>query len=118
MGKNLVFHRVKRHLTLANNVYCVFVNFDRTSNKIITISKKKERIVVTFRVLQFLIMTAKIFSVAARTTNLIEKIVGIAMTSITLTPFLLRCHTFADYVQVQFLNYIFLSRGCNISKNY
>ncbi|OXA44841.1 hypothetical protein Fcan01_20800 [Folsomia candida] len=109
MSKSRVLHRVRRHLTLGNQFRSVFLNWDKSSSTIILISKKKEKIVVAFTFLQFVVITAKAWSITARTTNLIENILGIAVLTMSLTPFLLRCHTSADHVHVQFLNYIFFT---------
>ncbi|OXA44232.1 hypothetical protein Fcan01_20760, partial [Folsomia candida] len=42
--------------------------------------------------------------------SLTEKILGIGIASLSVTPFLVRCHTSADHVHVQLLNYIFFSQ--------
>lgn len=111
MSNILIFGRVKRHLILGNKFQCLFVKLDKTSDKITIISKRKERIVVAFTVLQFLVILAKIWSINARVTSLTENFLGIGILAISIAPFLLRCHTSADHVQLQFLNYLLLPKG-------
>lgn len=110
MSKILVFRRVKSHLKLANKVRCVFVKFNKISDKMTSTSKNKERTVVAFMILQFLVIIAKMWSVTGRVSSFTENILGIAIASLSTTAFLLRSYS-PDYVQAQFLNYIFLSRG-------
>lgn len=108
----LIFRQVKHHLALGNKFHCVFVKFDKTSGKITTVSKRQAMFVQTFTFLQFLVITAKIWSVVTKSvTSLSEKILGTAIASLTIVTFLIRCNTFPDYVQAQFLNYIFFTKG-------
>ncbi|OXA44433.1 hypothetical protein Fcan01_20768 [Folsomia candida] len=103
--------RVKRHLKLANKFSGGFIKFDKTSGKIAKVSKKTEIIAKAYVIFQFVVIIVKIWSITAKTGNLIEKILGIAITSLSTTVFLLRYHTTSAQVQVQFLNYIFFSEG-------
>ncbi|OXA44827.1 hypothetical protein Fcan01_20722 [Folsomia candida] len=116
MSKILVFRRVKSHLKLANKVRCVFVKFNKISDKMTSTSKNKERTVVAFMILQFLVIIAKMWSVTGRVSSFTENILGIAIASLSTTAFLLRSYS-PDYVQAQFLNYIFLSRDAKNDAN-
>lgn len=111
MGENRVLHRIRRHLSLGNQLPSVFAKWNKSSGKITLVSEKKEKIVLAFTILQFVVILAKAWSITARTTNLKENILGIAILTWSITTFLLRCHISSDYVQVQFLNYILLSKG-------
>lgn len=102
---------MKRHLKLANKFSGGFIKFDKTSGKIAKVSKKTEIIAKAYVIFQFVVIIVKIWSITAKTGNLIEKILGIAITSLSTTVFLLRYHTTSAQVQVQFLNYIFFSEG-------
>ncbi|OXA44438.1 hypothetical protein Fcan01_20766 [Folsomia candida] len=106
MSENRILTRVRRHLKLGNLFHSVFVKWDNSSSKIRLVPKKKEKIIVTFTILQFLVIVLKIWSLTSRqATNLIENFLGIAILVLCITPFLLRCHTSSDYVQAQFLTY-------------
>lgn len=111
MSPNLIFHCIKRHLKLANVFYAVFVKLDKQSDKLIIVNKNVERIVVAFKILQILMIIVKIWSTIAAANNLTGTILGVSLVSLYVTPFLLQCHISSDYVQVQFLNYVFFTKG-------
>ncbi|OXA45218.1 hypothetical protein Fcan01_20143 [Folsomia candida] len=78
--------------------------------KISLISKKKERLVLSFTVLQLMVIIVRIWSIATTRANLLESILGVAIASLTVIGFVVRCDPVPDYVQVQFLNYVFTSK--------
>ncbi|OXA44439.1 hypothetical protein Fcan01_20765 [Folsomia candida] len=110
MTKDLILQQVRRHLKLGNQLRSIFVKWDKHSNQITLVPKKKEKIIVTLSILQFLVIIAKIWTITSITVNLIESFLGIAILAVSITTFLLRCHISSDYVQAQFLNCILLSK--------
>lgn len=75
------------------------------------VSKSQALIVHSFTILQFLVITVKIWSITTSVTSLMEEILGISLASLALVTFLLRFNTFPDYAQAQLLNYIFITKG-------
>ncbi|OXA45151.1 hypothetical protein Fcan01_20131 [Folsomia candida] len=110
MSKIVICHRVVRHLRIGNYFHCIFATFDTMEGKISLISKKNKRLVLSFTVLQFLVIIVRIWSIATTRADLLESIFGIAIASLTVIGFVVRCDPFPDDVQVQFLNYIFSSK--------
>ncbi|OXA45148.1 hypothetical protein Fcan01_20134 [Folsomia candida] len=111
MSNAVIFRRVVRHLRIGNYFHCIFATFDAMEKRITLISKKKERLVLSFTVLQLVVIIGRIWSIATKMTNLLESILGLAIASLTVIGFVVRCDPFPDYAQVQFLNYIFSSKG-------
>lgn len=116
MSKLIILSRVKRHLKLGNSIFGVPAKWDKTEGNITSISEKKEKLVKAFTDLNFLFVIARIWTIARKEkASLSESIVGNTLTSLAVINFLLR-HNPPDYVQMQFLNYLFSSEGKFILK--
>lgn len=117
MSKITILRSVKRHLKLGDYFPATFVTWDEKLGKIKLITKRKSKIVHAGTILQLVVVAVRIWSVVTKATSLIQRVIGIAITSLTLIPFLLRFELSGDYVPAQFLNFIFTSKGTFPWKN-
>ncbi|XP_035711197.1 uncharacterized protein LOC118436725 [Folsomia candida] len=110
MSKIAILRCIKHHLNLGDYFLTTFVTWDEKLGKIRLIGKNKSKIVHAGTILQLAVIAARIWSVVTKATSLIETVIGIAITSLTTIAFLLRFEISADYLPVQFLNFVFSTK--------
>lgn len=117
MSKISIFGCIKNHLKLGDYFPTTFATWDEKQGKIKLIGKSKSKLVHSGTILQLAVITVRIWSVVTKATNLMERVIGVAITSLTTIAFLLRFQISADFLQVQFLNFAFSTRGTFSRKN-
>ncbi|OXA37905.1 hypothetical protein Fcan01_27390, partial [Folsomia candida] len=110
MSKISIFGCIKNHLKLGDYFPTTFATWDEKQGKIKLIGKSKSKLVHSGTILQLAVITVRIWSVVTKATNLMERVIGVAITSLTTIAFLLRFQISADFLQVQFLNFAFSTR--------
>lgn len=103
--------RVKRHLKHGNNFHCIYSKWDNNLGKIVRVTKTKRRSVLGFTILQLIVIAVRVWSIIFKSKSSTDRIIGTALTSVTLFGFIFRCDPLPDFIQMEFLNYIFCSRG-------
>ncbi|OXA47699.1 hypothetical protein Fcan01_17594 [Folsomia candida] len=103
--------RVKRHLKHGNNFHCIYSKWDNNLGKIVRVTKTKRRSVLGFTILQLIVIAVRVWSIIFKSKSSTDRIIGTALTSVTLFGFIFRCDPWPDFIQMEFLNYIFCSRG-------